>query len=80
MSPLTVAGEPADIQGIMTLLTSRSRRSRLGLPREYSRPVGGDELFGNAAPGGRGGSGGEQEMEAWGLPRPRVVRGVVVYG
>ena len=64
----------------MILLNGRSRRSRLGLPREYSRSVGGDELFGDAAAGGRGGSGGNGGMEAWRLPRPRVVRGVVVYG
>jgi len=77
---LTSLRESVEIYGIMIPLTSRSRRSRLGLPREYSRSVGGDELFGNAAPGARGGSGGDGGMEAWRLPRPRVVRGIVVYG
>src|SRR5688572_2141000 len=62
---LTSLRKSVQVYGIMVLLNGRNRRSRLGLPREYSRSLGGDDLFGNAAPGGRGGSGGDGGMEAW---------------
>src|SRR4051794_23487981 len=79
------AQEWSDIPLVMNLLIRQTRNNRAKFPPERARSMfDAADMLGGELPrrggGGGGGSRGGQGLAAWQLPRPKVLRGVVVGG